>query len=108
MVSQYQVISETDLEFSLSRRTDDVTIFKGKREAIVYGICLPAPAFSALFVFLAMCTVISVLVAGFMCHLRQIQKDKTDSAPGPHEMQPHEMQSMDIMTFFKPSEYSYD
>ncbi len=45
-----------------------------KAEEVVYGICLPAPGFSALFVLLAMCVVISVLVASFLCYHRQLQK----------------------------------
>jgi hypothetical protein len=46
-----------------------------KAEDVVYGICLPAPGFSALFVLLAMCVVISVLVASFLCYHRQLQKN---------------------------------
>lgn len=81
--TEYQVISEADIEFTLSKG-EGVTVFKGKREDIIYGICLPAPGFSALFVLLAMCTVISVLVAGFMCHHRQLQKDTTESPATPY------------------------
>ncbi|KAK8745520.1 hypothetical protein OTU49_000239 [Cherax quadricarinatus] len=84
--SDYQVISEADLEFT-PELDDRVTVFKGHREDVVYGVCLPAPGFSALFVLLAMCTVISVLVAGFMCHHRQLQKDTTESPAAPHSHQ---------------------
>lgn len=85
--TDYQVISEADLEFTPTM-DDSVTVFKGHhREEVVYGVCLPAPGFSALFVLLAMCTVISVLVAGFMCHHRQLQKDTSESPADPH---PHQ------------------
>ncbi|CAL4219666.1 unnamed protein product [Meganyctiphanes norvegica] len=86
VTTDYQVISEADLEFTPAR-DEGVTIFKGHREDVVYGVCLPAPGFSALFVLLAMCTVISVLVAGFMCHHRQLQKDSVESPAAPH---PHQ------------------
>lgn len=86
VTTDYQVISEADLEFTPARE-DGVTVFKGHREDVVYGVCLPAPGFSALFVLLAMCTVISVLVAGFMCHHRQMQKDTSESPAAPHTHQ---------------------
>lgn len=86
VTTDYQVISEADLEFTPTK-DEAVTVFQGHREDVVYGICLPAPGFSALFVLLAMCTVISVLVAGFMCHHRQIQKDTIESPAAPH---PHQ------------------
>ncbi|XP_064085121.1 uncharacterized protein LOC135200420 [Macrobrachium nipponense] len=86
VTTNYQVISEADLEFTPAK-DDSVTVFKGHREDVVYGVCLPAPGFSALFVLLAMCTVISVLVAGFMCHHRQLQKDSAESPAAPH---PHQ------------------
>lgn len=83
VMTDFRVISEADLEFTPGRE-EGVTVFQGQREQTVYGICLPAPGFSALFVLLALCTVISVLVAGFMCHHRQIQKDTTESPAVPH------------------------
>ena len=89
--TDFQVISEADLEFTPAM-DDSVTVFKGLREELVYGVCLPAPGFSALFVLVAMCTVISVLVAGFMCHHRQLQKDTTESPATPHPH--HQMFSM--------------
>ncbi|XP_045107484.1 uncharacterized protein LOC123502374 [Portunus trituberculatus] len=89
--TNYQVISEADLEFTPAM-DDSVTVFKGHPEDMVYGVCLPAPGFSALFVLVAMCTVISVLVAGFMCHHRQLQKDTTESPATPHPH--HQMFSM--------------
>ncbi|XP_043210836.1 uncharacterized protein LOC122375491 [Amphibalanus amphitrite] len=75
--SLLEVISENDLQFEPTYEDNQrVTIFQGQiRDDIVYGICLPAAGFSALFVLLAMCAVISVLVAGFLCQHRQMQKD---------------------------------
>ena len=77
--STLEVISENDLQFEPTYEDNQrVTIFQGQiRDDIVYGICLPAAGFSALFVLLAMCAVISVLVAGFLCHHRQVQKDSS-------------------------------
>lgn len=88
----YEVISAVDLAFSLNSNSTNndgdmpsVTIFQGKiREEVVYGICLPAPGFSALFVLLAMCVVISVLVASFLCYHRQLQKADHDGPSHPH------------------------
>uniref|UniRef100_A0A0K2V0D7 Uncharacterized protein n=2 Tax=Lepeophtheirus salmonis TaxID=72036 RepID=A0A0K2V0D7_LEPSM len=54
-----------------------------KGEEIVYGICLPTTSFSAIFVLLALLTVISVLVSGFVCYQRQLQKVAEESAPKP-------------------------
>jgi len=88
----YEVVSAVDLAFSLNGlnasdgdSTPGVTIFQGKmREEVVYGICLPAPGFSALFVLLAMCVVISVLVASFLCYHRQLQKADREGCPSSH------------------------
>lgn len=88
VTTDFRVISEADLEFTPGRE-EGVTVFKGQREQIVYGICLPAPGFSALFVLLALCTVISVLVAGFMCHHRQVQKDSCENPATPHPNSPN-------------------
>ena len=86
----YEVISAVDLAFSLNGNASNggegpgVTIFQGKiREEVVYGICLPAPGFSALFVLLAMCVVISVLVASFLCYHRQLQKADREGCASP-------------------------
>ena len=97
VMTDYQVISEADLEFTPTQ-DEAVTVFKGHREAVVYGVCLPAPGFSALFVLVAMCTVISVLVAGFMCHHRQIQKDTTESPAAPH---PHQQTPLNMIHFIR-------
>ena len=71
----YEVISAVDLAFTPNASSEGLTIFQSKmRQDVVYGICLPAPGFSALFVLLAMCVVISVLVASFLCYHRQLQK----------------------------------
>lgn len=52
-------------------------------EEIVYGVCLPATGFSALFVLVSLLTVISVLVSGFVCYHRQLQKVAEEGAPTP-------------------------
>lgn len=50
-------------------------------DEVVYGICLPATGFSALFVFVSLLTVISIIVSGFVCYQRQLQKVAEESAP---------------------------
>jgi hypothetical protein len=84
--SGYQVISEVDLAFKPSFEDGiGVTVFQGRimPEEIVYGVCLPATGFSALFVLVSLLTVISVLVSGFVCYHRQLQKVAEEGAPSP-------------------------
>jgi hypothetical protein len=72
----YEVISEADLAFSPDAHTEAVTVFQGRiREEVVYGICLPMPGFSALFIVVALSAVISALVAGAMLHRLQAQRE---------------------------------
>jgi hypothetical protein len=49
----------------------------------VYGVCLPVTGFSALFVLFSLMTVVSVIVAGFVCYHRQLAKVSEESAPEP-------------------------
>jgi len=86
VTSGYQVISEVDLAFKPNFENGmGVTVFQGKilPEEVVYGVCLPATGFSALFVLVALLTVISVLVSGFICYHRQLQKVAEEGAPAP-------------------------
>lgn len=86
VASGYQVISEVDLAFKPSFEDGiGVTVFQGRMmpEEIVYGVCLPATGFSALFVLVSLLTVISVLVSGFVCYHRQLQKVAEEGAPAP-------------------------
>ena len=53
------------------------------REEVVYGVCLPVTGFSALFVLFSLMTVVSVIVAGFVCYHRQLAKVSEESAPEP-------------------------
>ena len=58
--------------------------FQGKiQEDVIYGVCLPATGFSALFVLLALMTVVSVIVSAFICYHRQLAKVAEESAPEP-------------------------
>ena len=67
---------------------------------IVYGVCLPATGFSALFVVISLVTVVSILVSGFVCYQRQLQKVAEESAPkqtpaqqvGQNEQNPYSLQ----------------
>ncbi|XP_029167683.1 uncharacterized protein LOC114938096 [Nylanderia fulva] len=74
----YEVISEADLAFSPDTHAEAVTVFQGRiREEVVYGICLPMPGFSALFIVVALSAVVSALVAGAMLHRLQAQREVT-------------------------------
>lgn len=76
----YEVISEADLAFSPDTHAEAVTVFQGRiREEVVYGICLPMPGFSALFIVVALSAVISALVAGAMLHRLQAQREAVDN-----------------------------
>ncbi|KAG8033852.1 hypothetical protein G9C98_008333 [Cotesia typhae] len=76
----YEVISEADLAFSPDAHAEAVTVFQGRiREEVVYGICLPMPGFSALFVIVALSAVVSALVAGAMLHRLQVQREVVGS-----------------------------
>ncbi|CAG9865439.1 unnamed protein product [Phyllotreta striolata] len=76
--SLYEVISEADLAFSPDGRTEEaVTVFQGRiREEVVYGICMPVPGFSVLFVLAAASAVASALVAGSLLYRYQLQKER--------------------------------
>lgn len=72
----YEVISEADLAFNPDNRAEPVTVFQGRiREEVVYGICLPVPGFSALFVLVAVSAVVSALVAGSLLYRYQMQRE---------------------------------
>lgn len=65
----YEVISEADLAFSPDNKAEAVTVFQGRiREEVVYGICMPVPGFSLLFVMVAVSAVVSALVAGTLLY----------------------------------------
>ncbi|RZC38528.1 uncharacterized protein BDFB_002902 [Asbolus verrucosus] len=73
----YEVISEADLAFSPDGRAEAVTVFQGRiREEVVYGICMPVPGFSVLFVLVAVSAVVSALVAGSLLYRYQLQKEQ--------------------------------
>lgn len=74
--SLYEVISEADLAFSPDSKAEAVTVFQGKiREEVVYGICMPVPGFSILFVMVAVSAVVSALVAGSLLYRYQLQRE---------------------------------
>lgn len=82
--SGYEVISEVDLAFKANfEKGIGVTVFQGRMlpEEVVYGVCIPATGFSALFVILSLFTVLSVLIAGFVCYHRQLRKSFEEGAP---------------------------
>lgn len=51
------------------------------REEVVYGICMPVPGFSVLFVVVAVSAVVSALVAGTLLYRYQLQKEQLAEQP---------------------------
>lgn len=72
----FDVISEADLQFSpRDGKQETETVFQGKiTEEVVYGICLPVPGFSILFILVTSATVVSALIAGSLLYRYQLQK----------------------------------
>lgn len=72
----YDVISEADLAFSPDIKQEAVTVFQGKiSEEVVYGICMPVPGFSILFIVVISATIVSALIAGSLLYRYQLQKE---------------------------------
>ncbi|XP_059617652.1 uncharacterized protein LOC132262397 [Phlebotomus argentipes] len=72
----YDVISEADLAFSPDARQEAVTVFQGKiTEEVVYGICMPVPGFSVLFILVTSAAIVSALVAGSLLYRYQLQRE---------------------------------
>jgi hypothetical protein len=70
-------------------------------EEVVYGICLPATGFSALFVLVSLLTIISVLVSGFVCYHRQIQKQVEEGAPAATAVPPTVVRQWGVSTLLR-------
>lgn len=81
----YDVISEADLAFSPDTKQEAVTVFQGKiSEEVVYGICMPVPGFSILFIVVISATIVSALIAGSLLYRYQLQKEALEKqAPLP-------------------------
>ena len=63
------------------------SVFQGKIKddgEIIYGVCLPATGFSALFVLFSLLTVVSILVSGFVCYHRTLAKVSEENPPEPN------------------------
>jgi len=89
----YEVISEVDLAFTPDTRAEAVTVFQGRiREEVVYGICLPVPGFSLLFVLVAVSAVVSALVAGSLLYRYQLQREAQQLAQQRRQQQPQQQQ----------------
>lgn len=72
----YEVISEADLAFNPDGKQEAVTVFQGKiTEDVVYGICMPVPGFSVLFIVIASAAIVAALVAGSLLYRYQLQKE---------------------------------
>lgn len=84
----YEVISEADLAFSPDTRQEAVTVFQGKiTEDIVYGICMPVPGFSVLFIVVASAAIVSALVAGSLLYRYRVQRDTMRQQQHRHQQQ---------------------
>ncbi|XP_066146650.1 uncharacterized protein [Euwallacea fornicatus] len=95
----YEVISEADLAFSPDTRAEAVTVFQGRiREEVVYGICMPVPGFSILFVLVAVSAVVSALVAGTLLYRYQLQKEHI--ATRQQQQQQHHQNGSTPMSLF--------
>lgn len=71
----YEVVSEADLAFTPDNKEEAVAVFQGKiSQEVVYGVCLPVPGFSAVFILMAASVVASALIAGFLMYRYQVQK----------------------------------
>lgn len=82
----YEVISEADLAFTPDSRAEAVTVFQGRiREEVVYGICLPVPGFSVLFILVSVSAVVSALVAGSLLYRYQLQREAQQIAARQHQ-----------------------
>ncbi|XP_069669041.1 uncharacterized protein m [Periplaneta americana] len=89
----YEVISEVDLAFTPDTRAEAVTVFQGRiREEVVYGICLPVPGFSVLFVLVAVSAVVSALVAGSLLYRYQLQREAQQIAQQRAQQQQQQQQ----------------
>ncbi|XP_021937304.1 cuticlin-1 [Zootermopsis nevadensis] len=89
----YEVISEVDLAFTPDMRAEAVTVFQGRmREEVVYGICLPVPGFSVLFVLVAVSAVVSALVAGSLLYRYQLQREAQNLAQQRAQQQQQQQQ----------------
>jgi len=90
VTTAFEVVSEVDLDFIPNEKEERErnTIFQGRmlpdEGEIIYGVCLPATGFSALFVLFSLLTVISVLVSGFICYHRTLAKVSEENPPEPN------------------------
>jgi len=88
--SAYEVVSEVDLDFTpdLDEERQRIAVFQGKihdeEDGGLYGVCLPATGFSALFVLFSLLTVVSILVSGFVCYHRTLAKVSEENPPEPN------------------------
>ncbi|KFB39369.1 AGAP000786-PA-like protein [Anopheles sinensis] len=81
----YEVISEADLAFNPDSKQEAVTVFQGKiTEEVVYGICMPVPGFSILFILVISATIISALIAGSLLYRYQLQKEMIANRSASH------------------------
>nr|CAD7572719.1 unnamed protein product [Timema californicum] len=76
------------LAFTPDTHAEAVTVFQGRiREEVVYGICLPVPGFSVLFILVAVSAVVSALVAGSLLYRYQLQREAHQMAHARQQQQ---------------------
>lgn len=81
----YEVVSEADLDFGPSGPTKEpVTVFSGRiREEVVYGICMGAVSFGALFASAAGAAAGAAFAAAIMLHRIRTRRPPPPAPPAP-------------------------
>ncbi|XP_055616027.1 uncharacterized protein LOC129762068 [Toxorhynchites rutilus septentrionalis] len=101
----YEVISEADLAFNPDIKQEAVTVFQGKiAEEVVYGICMPVPGFSILFILVISATIISALIAGSLLYRYQLQKEmlaQQQSGTSPGHLPPNNFAAWMTLRLFR-------
>lgn len=77
VVGMFDVVSEADLAFSPhDGKSEPETVLQGKiSEEILYGICMPMPVFSVLFILVILTAVVLVLTVGSLYYRYQMHKE---------------------------------
>ncbi|XP_019528434.3 uncharacterized protein LOC109400384 [Aedes albopictus] len=105
----YDVISEADLAFNPDGKQEAVTVFQGKiTEEVVYGICMPVPGFSILFILVISATIISSLIAGSLLYRYQLQKEimaQQASGVTPNHLPPNNFATWMTLRLFRSRQH---
>ncbi|XP_022246325.1 uncharacterized protein LOC106463178 [Limulus polyphemus] len=75
----YRALASVDLAFEPNATRDSAVVFSGRREEIVYGVCLPLPGFIAGLSLLLLLTVCSLCITGYLWYHWRLQEMKKDT-----------------------------